>query len=259
MEKGNPVKPIALTISPYNLQDKSRKEEVEMMFNNIAPRYDLLNHLLSIGIDRGWRKKAIRLLQNRHPALMLDVATGTGDFALAAATLKPQRIEGIDIADKMLEVGREKIREKGLQELITLTRADSEDIPFADNTFDAITVGFGVRNFENLEKGLKEMFRVLKPGGTTLVLEFSNPGRFPVKQLYLFYFNFVLPLLGKWISRDRAAYSYLPASVKTFPSGEQFLKVFRDAGFSETRQIPLTFGIASIYEGKKSGRKNAGS
>ncbi len=251
MENRNPVKPIALTISPYNLHDKSRKEEVALMFNNIAPRYDLLNHLLSMGIDRGWRKKAVHLLRSRHPSLVLDVATGTGDFALAAVELKPRRIEGIDIAVNMLEVGRKKIREKGLENLITLTQADSENMPFADNTFDAITVGFGVRNFENLEKGLQEMFRVLKPGGTALVLEFSNPARFPVKQLYLFYFSFVLPLLGKWISRDRAAYSYLPASVKAFPSGEQFLEIYRNAGFRETRQISLTFGIASIYEGKK--------
>jgi len=221
------------------------------MFNNIAPKYDLLNHVLSMGIDRLWRKKAIGLLKNISHERILDVATGTADFAIAASRLKPARIDGIDIAEKMLEAGRIKIRNLRLEKMINLERADSEEIPFDDNTFDAITVGFGVRNFENLEKGLSEMFRVLKPEGTAVVLEFSTPAAFPVKHLYLLYFTKVLPLIGRLVSRDHSAYSYLPESVKAFPSGSAFLDVYGKAGFRDLSYIPLTFGIASLYIGKK--------
>lgn len=222
-----------------------------MMFNNIASKYDLLNHVLSLGIDKGWRRKSIRMLEKEKPRKMLDVATGTGDFAIAALKLKPESIDGIDIAEKMLEAGRIKLNRLGLNDVIHLSKGDSEEIPFADNTFDAITVGFGVRNFEDLEKGLREMYRVLKPGGTSVVLEFSNPETFPVKQLYRFYFHRILPVIGRMVSKDHAAYSYLPESVKEFPSGEKFLAIYRNAGFTETHRIPLTFGIASIYTGKK--------
>lgn len=221
------------------------------MFNTIAPRYDFLNHVLSMGIDKGWRRKAINLLRKDNPRLILDVATGTADFAIAANQLRPDNIEGIDIAEKMLEAGRVKVRQKGLDKVIRLTQADSEKIPFGDNTFDAITVGFGVRNFEHLEIGLKEMYRVLKPGGTALVLEFSAPTSFPVKQLYQFYFHNVLPVIGKLVSKDNSAYHYLPESVAAFPSGNDFLQLYINAGFVETEQIRLTFGIASIYIGKK--------
>jgi len=221
------------------------------MFNNIAPKYDLLNHVLSLGIDRGWRKKAVNLLKDEKHEVMLDVATGTADFAIAACSLHPKKIEGIDIAEKMLDAGRKKIKKLGLENVISLSRADSEKLPFPDNTFDAITVGFGVRNFENLERGLGEMFRVLKPGGTSLVLEFSNPVAFPVKQVYQLYFNHLLPLIGRIVSRDHAAYSYLPESVKAFPSGKNFLSIYEKVGFIRVSCMPLTFGIASIYIGKK--------
>lgn len=221
------------------------------MFNKIAPKYDFLNHVLSFGIDKGWRKKAIRLLEKEKHEMILDVATGTADFAIAANALHPQKIEGIDIAEQMLKEGRMKIKKQGLEKIITLTKADSEKLPFPDNTFDAITVGFGVRNFENLDKGLREMLRVLKPGGTSLVLEFSNPSVFPVKQLYLLYFNYVLPVIGRLVSKDHAAYSYLPESVRAFPSGNGFLDVYKKAGFIQTTQLTLTFGIATIYIGKK--------
>jgi demethylmenaquinone methyltransferase/2-methoxy-6-polyprenyl-1,4-benzoquinol methylase len=241
----------ALTVTPYHHSDKSKKEEVEMMFNNIAPKYDLLNHLLSFGIDKGWRKKAIRILEKEKHSIILDVATGTADFAIAAQSLNPQRIEGIDIAEKMLSEGRIKIKEKNLDQLINLTQADSENMPFADNTFDAITVGFGVRNFENLEQGLREMYRVLKPGGNSLVLEFSIPEHIIIRRFYFFYFSFILPFIGRLISKDSQAYSYLPESVKAFPSGKKFLELYKKAGFAETRQVALTFGIASIYIGKK--------
>jgi demethylmenaquinone methyltransferase/2-methoxy-6-polyprenyl-1,4-benzoquinol methylase len=240
-----------LTVTPYHQQDKSKKEEVEQMFNNIAPRYDLLNHVLSMGIDKSWRKKAVKLLKNEKHELLLDVATGTADFAIAASALHPGKIEGVDIAEKMLDAGRKKIIKLGLENMISLSKADSENLPFADNTFDAVTVGFGVRNFENLDKGLAEIFRVLKPGGTSLVLEFSNPVAFPVKQLYNMYFNYILPWVGRAVSKDNAAYSYLPESVKAFPSGNGFLTVYEKAGFSGASFIPLTFGIASIYIGKK--------
>lgn len=221
------------------------------MFNNIAPRYDFLNHVLSLGIDKGWRKKAVQILQEAKPSVILDVATGTADFAIASSKLKPLRIEGIDISGGMLEKGREKIKRKGLEKIIFLSQADSEKMTFNDNTFDAITVGFGVRNFENLDKGLSEMYRVLKPGGTALVLEFSKPVMFPVKQVYQLYFTYILPFIGRLISKDQAAYSYLPESVKAFPSGYDFLEVYKRAGFIQTSQLPLTFGIASIYIGKK--------
>lgn len=238
-------------ITPYKTSQVSKKDQVENMFNTIAPRYDFLNHVLSMGIDKGWRRKAINLLRKDNPRLILDVATGTADFAIAANQLRPDNIEGIDIAEKMLEAGRVKVRQKGLDKVIRLTQADSEKIPFGDNTFDAITVGFGVRNFEHLEIGLKEMYRVLKPGGTALVLEFSAPTSFPVKQLYQFYFHNVLPVIGKLVSKDNSAYHYLPESVAAFPSGNDFLQLYRNAGFVETEQIRLTFGIASIYIGKK--------
>jgi demethylmenaquinone methyltransferase/2-methoxy-6-polyprenyl-1,4-benzoquinol methylase len=238
-------------VKPYGDSGMSKKEEVARMFDNISHRYDFLNHLLSMGIDKGWRKKAVKMLEGRPLAHLLDIATGTGDFALAALKAKPARITGIDISAGMLDKGREKIKERGLDKIIELIQADSENLPFGNNTFDAAIVAFGVRNFENLDAGLSEINRVLKPGGRFIVLEFSKPKTFPVKQLYWFYFRYVLPGIGRLVSKDRAAYSYLPDSVNVFPDGQAFLQRLDKAGFVTNKQKPLTFGIASIYSGIK--------
>jgi demethylmenaquinone methyltransferase / 2-methoxy-6-polyprenyl-1,4-benzoquinol methylase len=232
---------------PYKSDTSGKKEQIAGMFNNIAHRYDFLNHFLSLGIDKLWRKKVIRLLSPRKPQTILDVATGTADLAIAALPLNPLKITGIDISTEMLRIGKEKVERLGYSSQIELLVGDSENLPFQDEQFDAITVAFGVRNFENLEKGLSEMFRVLKSGGTCLVLEFSKPDYFPVKQLYLFYFMRILPGIGKLFSKDDSAYSYLPESVNEFPSGEAFLKIVRQLGFKNTRQHKLSLGIASIY------------
>lgn len=242
---------MAATVTPYKDDNSGKKEQVAAMFNNIAHRYDFLNQLLSMGIHSGWRKKAIRILKPRNPKQILDIATGTADFAVEAMKLNPEKVTGIDISEGMLSYGREKIKKKGLESKIELMLGDSENLPFADNSFDAITVGFGVRNFENLEKGLSEMLRVLRPGGTAVILEFSKPKGFPVKQLYNFYFRRVTPFVGKLFSKDSSAYSYLPESVNAFPDGEKFLDIMKKLGYIETGHRPLTFGIASIYTGRK--------
>ena len=228
-----------------------KKEMVRDMFNGIAPRYDFLNHVLSVGIDILWRKKAIRQIAHLKPQIMLDVATGTGDFALEALSLKPKQIIGIDISEGMLDLGRIKVKNRKVDDCIQLLVGDSEDMPFADNNFDAITVGFGVRNFADINKGLHEMHRVLKPKGMLVVLEFSKPKTFPIKQVYQFYFSFILPLVGRLISKHSIAYTYLPDSVEKFPEGQTFLEMMKKNGFVEVRQIPLTFGIASLYLGNK--------
>jgi demethylmenaquinone methyltransferase/2-methoxy-6-polyprenyl-1,4-benzoquinol methylase len=221
------------------------------MFDNISHRYDFLNHFLSMGIDRAWRRKAIKLLRETKPRHILDVATGTGDFALQALVLSPEKITGVDISEGMLEVGRRKVRERQLEHLIELQRGDSENLPFEENKFDAVTVAFGVRNFENLERGLREIYRVLKPGGKVVVLEFSRPRMFPFKQLYSFYFRAVLPKIGRMVSKDSAAYTYLPESVAAFPDGEDFLRILQAVGFNNTKCKVLTLGISSIYTGVK--------
>lgn len=221
------------------------------MFNNIAHRYDFLNHFLSIGIDRYWRYKLIRKMGQYHPSDILDVATGTADLAIAAAKINPQKIFGIDIAAEMLAIGQLKVDRLQLQKMIQLRLADSENLPFPDTSFDAVMVAFGVRNFENLEKGLAQMYRVLRQGGRVYVLEFSKPGKFPVKQLYGLYFNHVLPVLGRIVSKDMSAYSYLPASVGAFPDGPVFLALMEQAGFSHVGCEQLTFGVASLYCGQK--------
>jgi demethylmenaquinone methyltransferase/2-methoxy-6-polyprenyl-1,4-benzoquinol methylase len=238
-------------VVPYKDQSKSKKEQVANMFNTISPQYDFLNHLLSGGIDIIWRKKAIKLLQNKGIKTMLDIATGTGDFAIEALKIKPEKIVGVDISEGMLSVGIEKIQKMGLEKTIQLQKGDSEKLPFSDNSFDAVIVSFGVRNFENLQKGLSDMFRVTKPGGYCLVLEFSNPRTFPMKQLYTFYSKYCLPFLGKMISKDPSAYTYLPESVKAFPDGPDFIQIFKSVGYSETNWIPMTGGICSIYIGQK--------
>lgn len=238
-------------VNPYKDLDKSKKDQVALMFNNIARKYDFLNHFLSMGIDKLWRKKAVKLLQSLQPKQLLDIATGTGDFALACLKLNPDKVTGIDISTEMLAVGREKIAKKKLEDKIELFEGDSEDIQFEDNSFDAITVAFGVRNFQNLEKGLKEMNRVVRPGGKVVILEFSKPKKFPVKQFYNFYFFNILPLWGKMVSKDSSAYTYLPESVGAFPDDENFLEIYKSCGFEDTEQVKLSFGIASIYIGTK--------
>ena len=237
-------------VKPYN-ENLGKKVQVEEMFDNIAHRYDFLNHLLSMNIDKLWRRSAVNLLRKKNPKSVLDVATGTGDFALENIRLKPDEIVGVDISENMLEIGRHKIARKKLSSLITMQKADSEKLPFPDNRFDAITVGFGVRNFENLMVGIKEMFRVLKPGGTLVVLEFSKPTVFPVKQVFYFYFNYVCPVVGKLFSKDERAYTYLPESVAVFPEGKEFANILEEAGFKSVQCKSLTFGISSIYSGEK--------
>ena len=221
------------------------------MFDRIAFRYDLMNHLLSFGIDVSWRKKMVKALRPLQPKLILDVATGTADVALQASSLQADKIIGVDISDEMLELGRKKIAGRNLQNKITLQYADSENLPFENNKFDAATVAFGVRNFEHLEKGIEEVYRVLKPGGIFVVLEFSKPKHFPFKQLYQFYFTHVCPLLGKWITRDKQAYEYLFRSVQVFPEGKNFLKILERSGFEKLQCKPLSFGISSLYTARK--------
>lgn len=238
-------------VVPYKDQQATKKEQVASMFNNISKKYDFLNHLLSMGIDIYWRKKAIKILKKLNPEQVLDIATGTGDFAIEALKANPKKIIGVDISEGMLEVGREKMKKKGYSERISLELGDSENLRFEDNTFDAAIASFGVRNFENLEKGLSEINRVLKPGGTIIVLEFSKPYMFPFKQIYNFYFSNILPLIGRITSKDQTAYSYLYESVQAFPDGKDFLKVLEKVNFNETKWKPLTLGISSIYIGKK--------
>jgi len=238
-------------ITPYKSAQLSKKEQVAKMFNNISPKYDLLNHLLSLGIDIHWRKKAVKLLKNENPKTILDIATGTGDFAIQALDLNPDKVIGVDISDGMLEIGRQKLTRKKLDHRIKLENGDSENLNFEDNIFDAVIVAFGVRNFENLQNGLSGMHRVLKKNGRVVILEFSKPTVFPFKQLYHFYFNAILPIIGKVISKDNSAYTYLPESVKAFPEGATFLQILNDIGFNQTKCIPLTFGICSIYTGTK--------
>ena len=241
-----------MTVVPYKEERSSKKEQVAKMFDNISHRYDFLNHFLSLGIDKGWRKKAVNLLKPLAPKKMLDVATGTGDFALQAMkTLQPDTIIGVDISEGMLEVGRKKIADRKLSEKIQMLTGDSENLPFESNNFDAVTVAFGVRNFENLVKGLTEIHRVLKPGAMLVVLEFSRPKRFPFKQLYNFYFKFILPKIGRAVSSDKAAYTYLPESVEAFPDGKDFTAILDSIGFKKTTCRPLTFGISSIYTAQK--------
>jgi demethylmenaquinone methyltransferase / 2-methoxy-6-polyprenyl-1,4-benzoquinol methylase len=240
-----------MTVVPYKDKSESKKAQVAEMFDNISPKYDLLNRVLSAGIDVTWRKKAVKMLKAAQPKLVLDIATGTADFALETLALNPEKIIGVDISAGMLDYGRQKIAKLGLQNKIELRLADSEQLPFADNSFDAVTVSFGVRNFEHLEQGLADMLRVLRPGGTVLILEFSQPQLFPFKQLYNFYSRQVLPRVGRLVSHDPAAYTYLPESVKAFPFGKSFVDILTRVGYQQVVCRPLTLGISSIYLGKK--------
>jgi demethylmenaquinone methyltransferase/2-methoxy-6-polyprenyl-1,4-benzoquinol methylase len=239
-------------VKPYHSEEDSKKSQVSRMFNRIAPYYDFLNRLLSLGIDTIWRKKAIQQLKSSNPKVILDVATGTADVAIETAKrLNPEKIIGLDISSEMLEIGRQKIKKKGLDTIITLEEGDSEALPYPDQTFDAITVAFGVRNFENLEKGLKEMQRVLKDNGQIVILEFSRPSVFPIKQLFNAYFKYILPLIGRLTSKDPKAYSYLYESVQAFPDGDDFLNILLKTGFKSNQCTPLTLGICSLYSGHK--------
>jgi demethylmenaquinone methyltransferase/2-methoxy-6-polyprenyl-1,4-benzoquinol methylase len=239
-------------IVPYARMPLPKKEQVALMFDRIAFRYDLMNRLLSFGIDVSWRKKIVRVLRKHHPKMILDVATGTADVALELASLHPTEIIGVDISGEMLALGREKIKAKKLESVIHLQLADSENLPYEDNKFDAVTVAFGVRNFENLDKGLSELFRVLKTGGRLVILEFSKPYIFPFKQIFHLYFTKICPALGSWITNDKMAYEYLHRSVESFPDGRNFTAILDKTGFIETQCTPLTFGISSIYTGSKS-------
>lgn len=236
-----------MTVTPYQKVEESKKEQVAEMFDNIAHRYDFLNHFFSLGIDKLWRKRTIKMLKPFQPKQMLDIATGTGDFAFEAMKINPDFVQGVDISNGMLGKGMAKVKSRNLSDKIDLTYGDSENLQFEDNTFDAITVGFGVRNFENLEKGLKEMNRVVKTGGKVAVLEFSQPEKFPLKQLYGFHFNYIMPLLGRIISKDPRAYTYLHESVSAFPYGQDFADILHRCGFKNTKIRKVTGGIASIY------------
>jgi demethylmenaquinone methyltransferase/2-methoxy-6-polyprenyl-1,4-benzoquinol methylase len=238
-------------VKPYNQQDKSKKEEVAEMFNNISARYDFLNHFLSLGIDKLWRKKAVKLLQPIQPKKIIDLATGTGDFAIEALKLKPEEIIGVDISDGMLEKGRIKMKNKKVDHIISMRNGDSENLPFEDGYFDALTVGFGVRNYENLEKGLSEMLRVLRSDGMAVILEFSKPKTFPIKQVFGFYSKNIIPFLGKTISKDASAYAYLPESVDAFPEGEDFKAILKKVGYKNVQSKLVSGGIATIYYGTK--------
>ncbi len=238
-------------VKPYKNEASSKKEQVAKMFNNIAPKYDFLNHVLSMGIDILWRKKAVKILKKINPTNVLDIACGTGDFSIEDLNSGAKRVVGLDISSGMVEVGIKKIKKTGLEGKVELIVGDSEDMPFEDESFDGITVGFGVRNFQNLEKGLAEMHRVLSKKGQVIILEFSKPKKFPIKQLYFFYFKYILPKIGRLISKDATAYTYLPDSVNAFPDGEKFTKILEKVGFTNTKIIPCSFGIASIYVGTK--------
>lgn len=239
-------------VVPFKESQLDKKEQVANMFNSIAFRYDFLNRFLSAGIDISWRKKAIAELKSLRPNIILDVATGTADVALLLhKILSPSKIEGIDISAGMLDFGRKKIREKGLENSITLSEADSASIPFSNNHFDAVTVSFGVRNFQHLERGLKEMYRVLKPGGKLVVLEFSKPTTAGFKQFYQLYMNIITPSVGKIFSNNKAAYAYLNESVQAFPEGITFLNILNEVGFTQTYLKKLSFGICTIYCGSK--------
>jgi demethylmenaquinone methyltransferase/2-methoxy-6-polyprenyl-1,4-benzoquinol methylase len=234
-------------VKPYR-PEGSKKEQVAAMFNAISPKYDALNRILSAGIDQSWRRKTLREIRATGALKLLDVATGTADLALALAKGIPgSRVVGVDISAGMLEVGRSKVRARDLEGRVRLDLGDGEQLPYEESSFGAVTVAFGVRNFENLEQGLRDMRRVLEPGGTLAVLEFSQPTAWPLRSLYLFYFKNILPRIGRMVSKDASAYTYLPNSVQAFPYGEAFAAKLREAGFQSVRVRPLTFGIASLY------------
>ena len=242
---------MAEKVKPYKDSDLGKKEQVTKMFDAISKEYDSLNRVISFGIDVKWRKRVVKIIGNSNPDSILDIATGTGDLAINLTKTKASKIVGFDISQGMLQVGRKKIEKLQLTNTIEMVLGDSENIPFENNSFDAITIAFGVRNFENLEKGLSEIYRVLKPGGTFVVLETSVPTKSPFKQGYRFYSTKVLPLIGKLFSKDKSAYKYLSDSAAAFPYGEAFNNILRKIGFIDIENKPQTFGAATIYIAKK--------
>lgn len=239
-------------IIPYQNSDLSKKGQVEKMFNNISKEYDILNRVISFGIDVSWRKKIVKILKYKNPSTILDVATGTGDLAIAMVKTNAQKIIGLDISKGMLDVGIEKIKDRNLNNTIEMVIGDSENLKYENDFFDAITVSFGVRNFESLDSGLSEIFRVLKPNGSLVILETSNPTKFPFKQFYRFYSKFILPSIGKIFSKDKVAYNYLSESSAEFPYGEKFNNILKKIGFTNVVDFPQTFGVATIYVASKS-------
>lgn len=238
-------------VTPYKNSDLGKKEQVAQMFDNISGNYDGLNRVISFGIDVSWRKKVLKMVAAKNPSTILDIATGTGDLAILMSQTGAEKITGLDISDGMLEVGRKKIKEKNLQNKIEMVLGDSENIPYPDNSFDAITVAFGVRNFETLEKGLAEILRVLKPNGIFVILETSVPTKFPFKQGYHFYSKNILPLIGRIFSKDQSAYQYLSESASVFPYGEALNNILRKIGFIDVEALPQTMGVATIYKASK--------
>lgn len=242
---------MAKKVTPYRDSKLNKKKQVEQMFDNISGNYDGLNRVISFGTDVKWRKKVIALVAAQNPKSILDIATGTGDLAIQMAPIKAERIVGLDLSEGMLKVGRKKIAAKDLDNRVEMIQGDSEALPFEDNSFDAITVAFGVRNFENLEKGLSEILRVLKKGGIFVILETSVPTKFPFKQGYSFYTKNLLPLIGKMFSKDKVAYSYLSESAAAFPYGEELNNILREIGFIDVQHDPQTMGVATIYSASK--------
>ena len=242
---------MAENIKPYKDSELGKKEQVAQMFDNISGNYDGLNRVISFGIDVKWRKKVLQLVSDKNPKTVLDIATGTGDLAILMTNTSAEEIIGLDISAGMLEVGKKKIADKKLDSKIKMVLGDSESIPYPDNYFDAITVAFGVRNFETLEKGLAEILRVLKPDGIFVILETSVPTKFPYKQGYAFHSKFILPLVGKLFSKDKAAYTYLSDSANEFPFGEALNNILRKIGFIDVQHLPQTFGVATIYHASK--------
>ena len=242
---------MAQEVIPYKESDLSKKEQVTQMFDKVSSNYDFLNRLLTFGIDVSWRKKVVKMVTDQKAKMILDIATGTGDLAIMIAKTNPEKVIGLDISQGMLDVGKKKVKQLNLSDKIEMIIGDSENLSFADNTFDAITVGFGVRNFENLEKGLREIYRVLKPKGTFVVLETSQPTKFPIKQGFTFYSKYIIPTVGKMFSKDKNAYQYLPESAAAFPYGEEFNNILLKTGFNTSKVYPQTFGISTIYQAFK--------
>jgi len=240
-----------MEIRPYQQSGKDKKQQIEQMFDHIAEHYDFLNHLLSFNIDHLWRKKAIKILKAYNPGNVLDIGTGTGDFAIAAIKTGAEEIVGFDLSEQMIQSGIKKVKHLNLDKIIRFQKGDSENMPFQENSFDSAIAAFSVRNFAHLQKGLEETFRVLKPGGVSIILEFSKPKHFPFRQLYNFYFLHILPIIGSLFTKDKQAYHYLPKSVMNFPDAQNFIRIYSQAGFTDIKQKRLTGGIASIYIGKK--------
>ena len=238
-------------VTPYKNSELSKKEQVSEMFDNVSHNYDFLNRMMTLGIDMKWRKKVVQIVKEKNPETILDIATGTGDFAIMLSKLNPKKIVGLDLSKGMLEIGIEKVKKKKLDNLIEMVLGDSENLPFEDNSFDAITVGFGVRNFEDLDKGLQEIHRVLKPNGIFVVLETSQPNNYLIKKLFNFYSKYIIPTIGKLFSKDKKAYTYLPESAAAFPYGVMFNNILEKNGFNNATNKPLTFGAASIYTATK--------